>query len=326
MVAERLVVVWRVTTRCNLSCGFCAYDRTLPFPRNDTDEAWANAFGASLGRTRASLGRAVHVSFLGGEPFTWQPLPGVAARFAELGLSLGVTTNGVSLGSASTRELLLEYFDELTLSMDGVGAVHDELRAWPRGFERLSTALSELVREKARRGRGPLVRVNTVLMRDNIRQFPAFCRALSDLGVEQLSFNRLGGRDRPEFFAAHRLTTADLERFASELPALRRELSAHGLSILGTHGYVERLLSLEQGEHFPVQDCEPGANFLFVDERGNIAPCSFTVDGYGETIGAYPNHDLVDLPRRFLVRQRATRARACDDCASTHVFEKFRGV
>ena len=51
-VAERLVVVWRVTTRCNLACGFCAYDRALPFARRETDEASARVLGRSLARLK----------------------------------------------------------------------------------------------------------------------------------------------------------------------------------------------------------------------------------------------------------------------------------
>lgn len=326
--ADRLVVVWRVTTRCNLACGFCAYDRTLPFARRDADEVSARRLGQALARTRDALGRELHVSFLGGEPLAWEPLPRVARYFSELGLSLGITSNGVGLTNASLRELLLDYFDEVTLSIDGVAAVHDALRAWPGGFRRLASAISALGNESARRGRGPRLRVNTVLMRDNIGQFPELGRVLASLGVHEVTFNRLGGRDRPEFFSAHRLRPSELEQFARELPELRRELSQRGLSILGAHGYLERLLSLEREQPVAVGDCEPGRRFLFVDERGQIAPCSFTLDSYAEP-GAdafQPTGDLSDLPRRFLLRQRSQRASACDDCASTQVFEKFKGA
>jgi MoaA/NifB/PqqE/SkfB family radical SAM enzyme len=326
--SERLVVVWRVTTRCNLACGFCAYDRTLPFERRDAHEATAGLLGHALARTRAGLGQDVHVSFLGGEPFSWEPLPRVARLYGELGLSLGVTTNGVSLSRPATRELLLECFDEVTLSIDGLGAVHDDLRAWPNGFAQLTAGLAALRRDRDLRGRGPLIRVNTVLMRENIEQFPDLCRALALLGVQQLSFNRLGGRDRPDFFAAHRLTPEQLEQLAAELPALRRELATEGLSLLGAPAYLERLASLERGQAVAIGDCEPGRRFLFVDEQGRLAPCSFTLDDYGEPTAevAAATGDLLQLPRRFLARQRAARAAACDDCASTHVFEKFRGT
>ena len=122
----------------------------------------------------------------------------------------------------------------------------------------------------------------------------------------------------------------DLERFACGLPALRRELSALGLQILGAHAYLEQLLSLERGERVAVEDCAPGQRFLFVDEHGQIAPCSFSVDSYGEPLprpeAAPAERAGHELSRRFLLRQTSKRALVCDDCASTQVFEKFRGA
>jgi MoaA/NifB/PqqE/SkfB family radical SAM enzyme len=306
-----------------LSCGFCAYDRRLPFVRHDASEDAARRLGESLLQTQARSGRRVHLSFLGGEPFGWEPLPRVARDLAERGLSLGITTSGVSLGSAAARDLLLECFDEVTLSVDGVGPRHDTLRGWPGGFERLASVVRELVREKARRGRGPLLRVNTVLMQSNVRHFPELCRTLADWGVQELTFNRLGGRDRPEFFAEQRLLPAQIAQLGEDLPALRRELFARGLTLLGGDGYVARLLSLERGERVAVSNCEPGERFLFVDEHGKVAPCSFTLDRYGEAVG---ESVVAALPRRFLVRQRSQRAEACNDCSSTQVFEKFTGA
>ncbi|HYQ16987.1 MAG TPA: radical SAM protein [Polyangiaceae bacterium] len=315
-MAERLVVVWRVTTRCNLSCGFCAYDRSLPFARHDADEASALRFGESLATAANHRAGGVHVSLLGGEPLLWEPLPRVARHFAALGLSLGLTSNGVGLRSAALRQLVLDCFDELTLSVDGVGATHDALRGWPGGYERLLATIAEL-------GRGKLkLRVNVVLMRENIEQFAELCRELAKVGVAEVTFNRLGGRDRPEFFRAERLAPEQLEQLARQLPALRRELATLGLSLRGGSSYLERLVSLERGEPVAVASCEPGERFLFVDEHGNVAPCSHTLGSYGEPLpGA-----LAELPLRFLVRQRASRAAVCDDCPSTQVFEKFKGA
>jgi len=40
-----MVVLWRVTARCNLGCGFCGYDRTLPRPRREADAAVVRCCG-----------------------------------------------------------------------------------------------------------------------------------------------------------------------------------------------------------------------------------------------------------------------------------------
>jgi MoaA/NifB/PqqE/SkfB family radical SAM enzyme len=308
--APRLVVVCRVTTRCTLSCGFCAYDRSLPFMRSDADESVVLGLGASLIQREGPA----HLSLLGGEPFCWAPLPRVARELAASGLSLGITTNGVSLSGAAARELLLSCFDEVTVSIDGPGTTHDALRGWPGGFARLETALRELA------GGRPRLRVNCVLMHENVRQLPELCESLAAWGVDELTFNRLGGRDRPEFFAVHRLQPADLLWLSRALPELQREFAPRGLAIRGTRGYVTRLLELEQGVSVSIDDCSPGERFVFVDERGTAAPCHFTLEQYGVPTDATT---LGALPETFRRLRGCGRANACLDCQSTQVFQKF---
>src|SRR5688572_19047034 len=69
-----MIVVWRVTERCNLSCAFCAYDRRVRRPRQDADPASILAFGAVLADYQHRTGDSVLVSWLGGEPLIWPPL------------------------------------------------------------------------------------------------------------------------------------------------------------------------------------------------------------------------------------------------------------
>jgi MoaA/NifB/PqqE/SkfB family radical SAM enzyme len=43
-----MIVVWRITTRCNLSCAFCAYDKRVPGRRREVDAASVAAFAPVL--------------------------------------------------------------------------------------------------------------------------------------------------------------------------------------------------------------------------------------------------------------------------------------
>lgn len=324
-VAPRLVVVWRVTTRCQLTCAFCAYARDHLASPGDLGESLADQIGSMLAAARARSGGEVHVSFLGGEPLGWEPLARVARRLAGLGLTLGLTTNGAALGAPLVRGLLTSLFAEVTVSVDGLAASHDRLRGWRGGFERLQTHLRGLAAAKRATGRGPLLRVNSVLMRDNIDEFPALCRELAAWGVEEVTFNRLGGRDRPDFFVEHHLLPLQVERFAAALPALRGELASQGLVLKGGADYLAHLLSAEKGEPKPVSDCMPGERFLFIDERGMIAPCSFTLDSLGQSWpGEEGSPTLVTLGRKLSGQRQTNRPHACDDCQSTQLAGKFR--
>lgn len=311
-MADRFVVVWRVTEACNLSCGFCKYDRRLDFPRRSADPEHVLALGAELARWQRDRGVPVHVSFLGGEPLLWPPLQSVARAFRErFGLGTGVTSNGTAL-CPDPRHALLQHLDELTLSVDGVGEIHDRLRGWPGGWARLARTLHAIAAE-----RRPLLRANTVLMRDNVAGFAALCRELASLGVREITFNQLGGNDRPEFFAVQRLLPEQVATLGAELSALERELADRGVRLCGGERYLERIHASARGRRLPIADCAPGERFLFLDEDGVASPCSFTTEALGRPLA---RAGLSRLPALF---RAGARPASCSDCPSTQVFGKF---
>jgi len=112
-----MIVVWRITQRCNLSCPFCAYDRRLSRPRREADVDVIRRFGGVLADYQRAMGDRVLVSWMGGEPFLFSPLSALTVFFTEeLGLRVSATTNGTTLGCAAAREHVLAHYTELTES------------------------------------------------------------------------------------------------------------------------------------------------------------------------------------------------------------------
>jgi MoaA/NifB/PqqE/SkfB family radical SAM enzyme len=320
-----MIVVWRVTERCNLSCKFCAYDRELSRPRRDANPEIIREFGAVLAEYQQATGDSVLVSWLGGEPLLWQPLTGLTEKFcSEYRLRVSTTTNGTRLNSPEVRAHLLENYSELTISADGIGSLHDELRGWPGGFARLERDITALANEKRTLGRGPTLRANVLLMRETLPGFEQLCARLADWGIEEITFNQLGGNDRPEFYPAHRLLPEQADWLVKELPRLRNRFTAVGLCLHGSDGYGNRIRATTYGERLPVRDCQVGEKFLFINELGQVAPCSFTVPDYGIPVSKIMSaSDLRELPGRFSKLRSRRRHAACEDCHSTQVFEKF---
>ena len=319
-----MIVVWRVTERCNLACPFCACDRRLPHPRASADPDAVAAFGAVLAAYLRATDDEVLVSWLGGEPLLWAPLRELTERFRALGLRISTTTNGTPLASAAVRAHVVECYDELTVSVDAIGAAHERLRGWPGGYGKLRRSVAALVDERRDRGRGPRLRANVVLLRGNLAGFEDLCGELADWGIDEITFNQLGGIERPEFFAANRLLPEQAAWLRAMIPRLRGELAPRGVRLAGGDGYLRRIQASARGERIPVAECGPGRHFLFVDERGMAAPCSFTVAEYGVPLAEIASAEaLRALPRRFADARRQHRADACADCHATHVFAKF---
>ena len=183
-----------------------------------------------------------------------------------------------------------------------------------------------LSNEKCRSGQGPRLRANVVVMRDNIDSLASLCRDLADWGVEEITFNQLGGKDRPEFFPDHSLFPAHSQRLAELVPLLRGRLASSGVTFCGDRTYLERIKRTADRQAWPVDDCHPGRFFLFINESGRAAPCSFTQDACGVDIGTITCvEDLADLPRRFSGVLTASRPPTCANCLSTQVFGKYNG-
>ena len=168
------------------------------------------------------------------------------------------------------------------------------------------------------------LKANTVLMHQNLAQFPLLCDELANWGIREITFNQLGGRDRPEFYPGHRLTMDDIDRLADMLPCIRHALAARDVRIVGGERYLERFRMSAAGIPNGVSECGPGENFLFVDEQGRIAPCGFTNGDYAVSIDEIVTGlDIATLPFRFRALRDRQRSIHCDDCLSTQFCDKF---
>jgi MoaA/NifB/PqqE/SkfB family radical SAM enzyme len=317
-----MIVLWRTTTRCNYACGFCAYDRRLGGTRNEVAAAEVVRFGTLLADWMRTRGRRVMLSWLGGEPLLWRPIWEMSERLANAGLAVSATTNGSTLHHDAVRAAVIATFDELTVSIDGPEAIHDRLRGRAGAWCRVRDGVRALVSD---RGTAPLrLRANVVLMRETFAHFADLCAALADWGIDEVTFNQLGGRDRPAFFPAQRLGPAEVAALEAMLPDLRRRLATRGVTLCGNGRYLDRLRASASGAALAVEDCGPGRAFLFIDEQGIVSPCGFSGNAYGVPITSLRSvSDLDALPARFAAARALRRLATCDDCPSTQAFAKF---
>jgi MoaA/NifB/PqqE/SkfB family radical SAM enzyme len=319
-----MIIVWRVVDSCNLSCPFCAYDKRLDVARHQADPAQVVRFLDKLAAWRAA-GEPVLLSWLGGEPLLWPELDALTRRAHAAGIALSVTTNGTTLNSPLSRRHLLDHYSEVTISIDGFGDFHDAMRGWKGAFAKLQAGTQALIAEREATGSLLKIRVNVVLMRDNMSQFSELCRELASWGVDEICFNQLGGRDRPEFWPAHRLRREDIDDLRVLLPRLRLALGATRL--IGGDAYLDRIEGTTLDHRLPVSDCRVSESFLFVDEAGRISPCSFTPHHFARSVDDIGDDwPLETLGAWFRRQQGLMPAPDCANCPSTQQFDKWAEV
>ena len=318
------VVLWRVMNSCNLACPFCAYDKRLKFPRAAADPAEVARMIGLLSGLQNAKDRPVMLSWLGGEPTLWPEFNAMTQLAFKSGLSQSLTTNGTTLGSGAVRARLVDQFDEVTISVDAIGHRHEALRGWKGGFAKLARWVPQLAAQARAKDSALRLRANVVLMRDTLPEFEDLCVRLADWGIQQITFNQLGGRDRPEFFPENKLSIEDVARLKQLLPKLRFRLRARGVELLGGDPYVGRIADSAADLPLKIGACTVANNFLFIDEKGAIAPCAFVDDYFKVTTRDIQTvKDLADLPDRINAAQHRCPAEACANCMSTQQFSKF---
>ncbi len=131
------VVQVHPTTRCNLRCHHC-YSSSGPQAR---DILPAGLLGAALHDAAHEGYNAVGIS--GGEPLMYAGLEELLLAARSAGLVTTVTTNGVLLDEARVQ-VLAPLVDFFAVSVDGVAASHNRMRASARAFENMRRGLGVL--------------------------------------------------------------------------------------------------------------------------------------------------------------------------------------
>jgi sulfatase maturation enzyme AslB (radical SAM superfamily) len=315
------VIVIEVSTVCNLSCPFCAHDSRLRVKRHTIEHERLKAFIHAIGEFSMAKKESILISWLGGEPFINKSiLPLTEELIANYPLFFSATTNGTKLSDPVIRDHIKRCYAELTVSVDGFASFHDKMRGRAGLFEEVSNCVRLLAREAP----DLKIRINTVLMRQNFDMFPELCIEFASWGIKEITFNQLGGRDRPEFYPENRLLGEQVAKLPEYVSCIEKSISNTQAKLIFSESYFRRILATARGEKLPILDCKPGSYYMFVNAQGKISPCSFTTDEYGEDISSIQvPADFEKLPLIFHQKKAGRQAYYCHDCPCTNVHGKF---
>lgn len=156
----RRVLQIHPTRRCNLRCLHC-YSLSGPQER---EELPVEMLLSAIDDAAAEGYDAVSVS--GGEPLLYKELAGLLARAKSHGMLAAMTTNGMLLTERRV-EPLAGLVDLVAVSIDGMAAAHDSMRARSGAFRSMQKGLSVL------RNRGIRFGLLFTLTQFNLGELPA---------------------------------------------------------------------------------------------------------------------------------------------------------
>jgi MoaA/NifB/PqqE/SkfB family radical SAM enzyme len=314
-------LVLRVTNRCNARCAFCLnrYFQSEPGP------AQGELSVGEYERIAAHLPGLFLLNLSGGEPYLRSDLADIAAAF--------ITRTGVRLVSSPTNgsfpeqtaefaaRLLADYpgiLLKVGISLDGIGADHENIRGIPGGYGKALETARRLQSLKKRHA-NLMVHAVTTVSTANVRSLDPLMEEVASLGLFDGHFFALVRGHGPEMrlsaeeFALYRLATQRLLQDMNKPNLLKDAMFKAIIRTMNSdieQSYRQRRNSFT---------CTAGRKLVNVTEQGELCICELQEDS---SLGNLRDYDydvgkILQLPET-VARLEAIRQHGCDchwDCA-----------
>lgn len=257
--------VWEVTLRCDLACAHCGSRAGKPRADElDTDQC------LEVIRQLAAFG-VKEVSLIGGEVYLRNDWQRLVAAVRDAGMVCGIVSGGRGFTPERARQARDAGVSGVSISVDGMEAAHDELRALRGSFRAAMNALEALGAAGVRHA------ANTQINQLSRRDLPRLLEALIERGIygwqPQLTVAMGRAADRPELL----LQPFDLLEVMPLLAELARRCSEAGVRFapgnnVGYFGPLESELRrhVAQGH---CQSCSAGRQTLGIEANGDVKGC-----------------------------------------------------
>lgn len=304
-----------VSQKCNLGCTYCYADGgSFGGPQQNMPlEVGLRSVDRLL--QDAACGERVHLSFLGGEPLLNRPVlravtEAAASRAArqKVRLGLAVTTNGTLL-TPDDGTFFEEHGFAVTVSLDGVGELHDAQRPFRGGRGSYDTII-ERVRPLLAQQRRMQVSARVTVTPRNLHLRRTLDELIA-LGFHSVGFSPMlsspAGRDE--------MQPDDLDAMLEQMMDCGREMERQ---LAAGHRYpfsnlATALEQLHRGTHRPYP-CGAGAGYFGVSADGGLFACHRFVNEPAGAMGSLA--DGVDPARQaqWLSERHVHRQEPCRSC------------
>ncbi|MDD4876816.1 MAG: radical SAM protein [Dehalococcoidales bacterium] len=219
------VVTFAVTDYCNLDCKMCPF-QSSNVEKNHLDMAIIKKVIDQIYNSKP------YISLCGrGEPFMHPEFFNIISYVKSKGLWCAVDTNGTLL-ERNVDQLLNSHIDLVSVSIDSIGDVQDEIRGVPGTFQKIVAGIKAL-RAKAEKSK-PIIRVNCVITGYSADHLEKVYELAKDLGVDMLNFSH------SMYIRTESMLKAQ-EKLSQNLPKPREKISWDTVDIDGENINAEKI-------------------------------------------------------------------------------------
>ncbi len=330
-----------LTHRCNLHCRMCGqWGESGVTKKTHPERITEEADGALLEQLIDSVSPfGPSITLFGGEPLLYQNVLGLIRHIKEKKLHCVLITNG-SLLERTAAGLLEAGLDELNVSLDAYGTLHDEIRGMNGLFERIAQGLKEISRlKKERKSAKPLVNLQCTITRYNLEALEGLLRAAEETHADSLTFHHQIFLDREALRQQRRTDEQiggdsgdwegfvcdpkiDPQRLMQRIHAIRARRTSFSVDFYPNFGARQMQRYYAPASYRPAQHCRCLSPWLvaYVFPDGSVRPCLNSTYSFG-SLKDKPFLSVWNSPAALAYR-RALRERgifpACVRCTELY--------
>ncbi len=211
------IVVWNITSHCNLQCVHCYNDSGANVKSNESTTSEAKAVLDDL----AGFG-VPSVLFSGGEPLTRKDLFELISYAVDKGLRTVISTNGTLITADKAQQIKKIGVSYVGISLDGIGKVNDRFRGVEGAFEAAVAGIRNCMDAGVRVG------LRLTLTQRNAQDIEQLFDFFEKEGIERACFYHLVPSGRGQDMFADDLTHAQSRQAIETILAKTKAFKAAG--------------------------------------------------------------------------------------------------
>jgi len=169
---------WEATLNCNFCCKHCGSSAGENFYKNELSKEEMKRFYKELSEDFNP--EDVMLAVTGGEPLLRQDLFEIMGYATSLGFNWGLMTNGFLINEEKIEKMKESGLKTLSMSIDGIGDIHDEFRNKKGAYKKAMNSIKLLVESTFLEN----LQVTTVIHKKNFDSLEEMYKHFSATGID----------------------------------------------------------------------------------------------------------------------------------------------
>ncbi|MDP8260395.1 MAG: radical SAM protein [Candidatus Gygaella obscura] len=261
------IVVWNLTSRCNLDCIHCYAAKEKKSIREIPKKVCLKTI-KELKVLKTPL-----VIFSGGEPLLYKDIFNLSRFAIKNSIKVSLSSNGTLIDAKMASLIKKSGIGYVGISIDGMKATHDFLRNKKGAFEKSIKAIENCKKDRVKVG------IRFTIARYNIRDLKAVLNLTQSLQVDRFCLYNLVYSGRGAKLVDNDLSIWQRRKVVDELVEFVEKTNGE-IEVLTTDSPCDGVYLMNKFnlKNLDLSGCSAGEKIINIDEAGFIHPCQFWHD------------------------------------------------